>query len=1215
MLNSQSCAPGNRELRIEKWLLVISLLLCSVLCPLSPAAQTAVLFSTYNFTGQVLNNPITVTALDPLFSDSESLYAGLPITLQPVGGVAATNLMPGDYRVVIEGIGQAWTITVPYTTNAVNAAAIPKRGVEGQNTFLWTNALAGVTLNLFPSNTNLNGAALPIQAGANIILSTNGGQLSIAATGGGGGGGTVTSVNVSAPGLTSGGAVTTSGTVVLSTADGSGVETLTGATNAVKAATNALGSAAYSAASAFDSVGAAQTATNGLPATAFAPLGTFPTNAPGGINPLSIAGAVASASALVIPSLLLPAATGSVGVLYYKTNWSDLSDFSYSGFTPSVAAGGYIVFPQGVNDYNQTLSLVGLTNMDENYDVEIIATNRSAPSGWSPGFPYIGKKTINPWYSESMCGMLDSVGHLDFLTLSGSSPNLYVTSGLNPFNIAQNTPILERFSQRGNVATISCTNLSTLYGNSLSVTDQLAALVGGVYSSMPNAGNFTIWNFNNVGEIDIGSIKVTTFTPTNCVAFLGDSKTVGYAVGNAAITNRFSALAAQSASVPYVNYAGPGDRTVELEQCMPYLLNYIRPSGCVLCIGRNDLNSGVNASIYETNYVLIVSNLLASSIPTHHLLNIPDSYASQAAFASWVEGAFGAAQCTDVSAGWNSATMLSADNVHPSAAGHAYIASLLNLSTELSSTGLVRFSGLRGGNAAPIVVGQLPTVVNGTTYYLDLKQSVAGQVPSYVGSLAGSGVGISNLNGGLLPIQAGANVTVTTNSGQLVIASSGGGGGGGTVTSVNVSAPGLTSGGAVTTSGTVALSTSDGSAIETLIGATNAVKAATNSLASVAFSGLGESLIWPSFAGVWPAPAGWWPLNDGSGATALDKSGNGNAMALYGAPAWSSSAPAALGRSLQLVGTSSQYGQCSGSVAGLVGGGSGLTIAFWFNVSSGGKIPYVGFSASGHRFLTYDGGSTIYLICDSGSATGFIPYTKDGLWHHFALVFDGTQSGWGRVAMYTDGQAQTVTVNTGSPPGSLDSAAQLGSFVCGADITDALYSTCLVADVRLYSTAISAADVAHLYGGGLGTILVDWASRTMPVFTNGIAATNGTTIVGPDGTIASTNYIGSGAGLTNLNPNSLYWPTNAGSLIPNFQKPYTLYSASAGFTFSAPINANLSAVNTCVCLVTNSSGSPIIGTLPASISSQGTLSVTNLAAFTFIQYGNSFTNCTFLGLK
>ena len=110
------------------------------------SAQTPVLFSTYNFTGQVLNNPITVTPLDSLISDSQNLYAGPPVTLQPTNGVAATYLMPGDYRVVIQGIGQAWTITVPATTTPQNAAAIPKLGVLSQNVFFWTNALAGVNL-------------------------------------------------------------------------------------------------------------------------------------------------------------------------------------------------------------------------------------------------------------------------------------------------------------------------------------------------------------------------------------------------------------------------------------------------------------------------------------------------------------------------------------------------------------------------------------------------------------------------------------------------------------------------------------------------------------------------------------------------------------------------------------------------------------------------------------------------------------------------------------------------------------------------------------------------------------------------------------------------------------------------------------------------------------------------------------------------------------
>ncbi len=132
---------------------------------------TTVLFSTYNFTGQTLNNPIVVTPGEAAESDGNEFIAGPAIALQPTNGVAVTNLAPGIYQVALEGILRGWRISVPVSTAAnqvVNAAACISRG--SLNTYLWTNALAGVNLYLgggsgtaggvtaiTPWNTNVNG--------------------------------------------------------------------------------------------------------------------------------------------------------------------------------------------------------------------------------------------------------------------------------------------------------------------------------------------------------------------------------------------------------------------------------------------------------------------------------------------------------------------------------------------------------------------------------------------------------------------------------------------------------------------------------------------------------------------------------------------------------------------------------------------------------------------------------------------------------------------------------------------------------------------------------------------------------------------------------------------------------------------------------------------------------------------------------------------------
>lgn len=110
---------------------------------------TPVFFSTYFFTGQVLNNRIVVTSLNTAYSTSNNLIAGVSAPLQPVNGYALTNLTPGDYSMTIDGVLKSWVITVPLQTNAANAAQILKKGVSGLDVFLWTNALPGVTFNYF----------------------------------------------------------------------------------------------------------------------------------------------------------------------------------------------------------------------------------------------------------------------------------------------------------------------------------------------------------------------------------------------------------------------------------------------------------------------------------------------------------------------------------------------------------------------------------------------------------------------------------------------------------------------------------------------------------------------------------------------------------------------------------------------------------------------------------------------------------------------------------------------------------------------------------------------------------------------------------------------------------------------------------------------------------------------------------------------------------
>jgi hypothetical protein len=133
-----------------------------------------VLYQSWNFTGQLLNNPVTLTALDTPFGISNGIVAGTQILLRPLNGVATTNLVPGDYRIVIGGMTKSWVITVDTSdTNIVNLASIPKAGVNGIDVFYWTNSLEGVTVNLAQTVYGITNPTA-ITGGTGITITTNG---------------------------------------------------------------------------------------------------------------------------------------------------------------------------------------------------------------------------------------------------------------------------------------------------------------------------------------------------------------------------------------------------------------------------------------------------------------------------------------------------------------------------------------------------------------------------------------------------------------------------------------------------------------------------------------------------------------------------------------------------------------------------------------------------------------------------------------------------------------------------------------------------------------------------------------------------------------------------------------------------------------------------------------------------------------------------------
>jgi len=145
-------------------------------------------------------------------------------------------------------------------------------------------------------------------------------------------------------------------------------------------------------------------------------------------------------------------------------------------------------------------------------------------------------------------------------------------------------------------------------------------------------------------------------------------------------------------------------------------------------------------------------------------------------------------------------------------------------------------------------------------------------------------------------------------------------------------------------------------------------------------------------AGTGPAKAadpnlvGWWRLDEGSGATAHDSSGNGNDGILMNNPQWTAGK---FGSALDFGGTGSYVDCGNGPSLNVVGQ---ITLAMWFkpkDAASGKDITY--FSKGDNSYvLKHSGNNTVTLwIAGASLAVRFaVDQSFNNVWHHVAATYD-----------------------------------------------------------------------------------------------------------------------------------------------------------------------------------------------------------------------------------
>jgi hypothetical protein len=196
-----------------------------------------------------------------------------------------------------------------------------------------------------------------------------------------------------------------------------------------------------------------------------------------------------------------------------------------------------------------------------------------------------------------------------------------------------------------------------------------------------------------------------------------------------------------------------------------------------------------------------------------------------------------------------------------------------------------------------------------------------------------------------------------------------------------------------------------------------------------------------------------WKLNETSGTSASDSSGNSKTGTVTGSASW---VAAVLNNGFSFNGATKIQ------ASGLMGSPRNVSVAAWANLTTADTTGAEVISLGDHFVLRLDDSGATKAIFYNGSSyiTASVSLTFAGTgWHHFAAVFD---DGHDKLMLYIDGALAATTTTTSSVSWSgLGSNTVIGRNGNGGTASD---FTGTLDEVRAYSYAISATEVAQLYG-------------------------------------------------------------------------------------------------------------------------------------------------------
>jgi hypothetical protein len=207
-----------------------------------------------------------------------------------------------------------------------------------------------------------------------------------------------------------------------------------------------------------------------------------------------------------------------------------------------------------------------------------------------------------------------------------------------------------------------------------------------------------------------------------------------------------------------------------------------------------------------------------------------------------------------------------------------------------------------------------------------------------------------------------------------------------------------------------------------------------------------------------PSLVGWWKLDETSGTTAADSSGNGNTGTVNGPATW---VAGQLGGGLQLSGTNN-YVECGNGAS--LNMRAQVTLSAWIKPTTAGNGQHQHYVTKGDtcyalkhntgnymEFNVYDGA----WYTASGPAVNAA--TFNNVWHHVAGTYDGTT-----LKIYVDGVLQPTTATHVGQIGASSTSVTLGR----DNTNNGRYFTGIIDDARIYNRALSDVEILKVMAGG-----------------------------------------------------------------------------------------------------------------------------------------------------